>query len=241
MQNSKTYTIFKKASKYFFELLVVIFGVYLGFAANTYSEEQKQKAYINATIREMYVSLEQDIKDASLNKRGHESGLQSVKYFGKVFRGEQVAIDSFEQHLINVTRSYVSIQNTASFETLKSNGLNLITNDSLRSKIIKLYDFQYDVLEKIEETYAESQLFTNFYPDLVAILDQSLYYDDKGLLTKISYPLEITNAEKSRLVLMLKRLRYTRQFNISIYDEVIGDMNLLRLSLEKEYPLLKQK
>ena len=106
-------SFFKKISKYFFELLVVIFGVYLGFTANNYSEELKQREYINATIREMYVSLEQDIEDASLNKGGHEFGLKSVKYFGKVFRGEPIEIDSFENYLLNLTRNYVSIQNTA--------------------------------------------------------------------------------------------------------------------------------
>lgn len=234
-------SFFKKISKYFFELLVVVFGVYLGFAANNYSEELKQREYINATIREMYVSLEQDIEDAALNKRGHEFGLKSVKYFGKVFRGEPIEIDSFENYLLNLTRNYVSIQNTASFETLKVKGLNLITNDTLRSKIIKLYDFQYDMLEKVEEQYAESQLFKYFYPDFIQILDQSLYFGNKGQLEKISAPLEITNAEKSRLVLMLKRLMYTRNFNISVYDKVIGDMKLLRIGLENEYPFLKQK
>jgi len=242
MQSSKLTGIssfFKNISKYFFELIVVIFGVYLGFMANNYSEDLKQREYINTTIKEMYVSLEQDIDDAILNKKGHETGLNSVKYFGKIFRGEEVIKDSFDRHLINLTRSYVSIQNTASFETLKSKGLNLITNDTLRSQIIKLYDFQFDVLQKIEETYAESQLFTNFYPDLMEILDQSLYFDNAGRLEKIAAPLDITNAEKSRLVLMLKRLTYTRNFNISVYDEVIGDMKDLRISLVNEYPFLK--
>ncbi|MBP6238573.1 MAG: hypothetical protein KA536_20650 [Saprospiraceae bacterium] len=234
-------SFFKKISKYFFELLVVIFGVYLGFMANNYSEELKQRDYINATIKEMYVSLEHDIEDAVLNKSGHETGLKSVKYFGKVYRGEEVEIDSFEHHLLKLTRSYVSIQNTASFETLKSKGLNLITNDTLRSKIIKLFDFQFDMLEKVEEKYAESQLFANFYPDLMEILDQSLYFGNTGQLEKIAVPLDITNAEKSRLVLILKRLMYTRYFNISVYDDVIGDMKDLRISLENEYPFLKEK
>ena len=109
--------------------------------ANNYSEELKQKEYIDATIKEMYVSLGQDIQDAVLNKKGHESGLKSINYFSRIFRGERVDKDSFDQNLINLTRSFVSIQNTASFETLKSKGLNLITSDTLRTKIIKLYGF----------------------------------------------------------------------------------------------------
>lgn len=230
-----------KLLRYSAELFVVVFGVYLGFMANNYSEQLKQKEYINATIKEMYISLGQDIRDADLNKNGHKNGLGSITYFSNILAPRHVNLDSFDQHLLNLTRSFVSIQNTASFETLKSKGLNLISNDTLRSKIIKLYDFQYDVLQKIEETYAESQLFTNFYPDLIQILDQSLFFNNDGKLEKISDPLAISNAEKSRLILILKRLTYTRYFNISVYDEVINDMKDLKKSLENEYPFLNQK
>ena len=230
----------KKASKYFFELLVVIFGVYLGFKANNYSTELTQRDYVKATIKEMYISLEQDITDADLNRRGHKLGLESIGYFSNILHGEHVDLDSFDQHLLNLTRSFVSIQNTASFDALKSKGLNLVSNDTLRSKIIKLYDFQYDVLQKVEETYAESQLFTNFYPDLMQILDQSLFFYNNGQLEKISAPLAISNAEKSRFILILKRISYTRYFNISVYNEVINDMKELKKSLENEYPFLNQ-
>jgi len=230
---------FKKISKYFFELLVVIFGVYLGFMANNYSDELKQKQYSKATIKEMYISLEHDIKDADLNREGHYKGIESLKFFFRIVKGSEVDLDSFDQHLINITRSFISVQNTASFEALKSNGLSLIVNDTLRTKIIKLYDFQYDMLEKIEESYAESQLFKHFYPDLMNIIDKSLYYNDNLKLEKISRPLEISNEERSRLILLLKRLWNTRYFNISVYDEVIGDMQDLRTSLENVYPNIK--
>jgi len=75
----------------------------------------------------------------------------------------------------------------------------------------------------------------------MAILDQSLYFGNTGQLEKIAAPLDITNAEKSRLILILKRLMYTRYFNISVYDDVITDMKHLRISLEHEYPFLKEK
>lgn len=189
----------------------------------------------------MYISLHQDINDAEGNCKGHENGIVSAKYIGRIVKNLTPDIDSFEMMLFSTTRNFVSVQNTASFETLKSKGLNLITNDTLRSKIIKLFDFQFDMLEKVEEKYEESQLFANYYPDLMDILDQSLYFDNSGQLEKISAPLDISNAEKSRLVLILKRLTYTRNFNISVYDEVIGDMKDLRISLENEYPFLKEK
>ncbi len=160
--------------KYLFELFIVVFGVYLGFMANNYSEDLQQKDYVKTTIKEMYQSLDQDIKDADINKNGHILGLNSVNYFSRMVKSQDVNIDSFMWNYLSLTRSFVSIQNTAPFDALKSKGLNVVNNDSLRTQIIRLYDFQYDVLEKIEEKYQESQFYANESGDITAILDNSL-------------------------------------------------------------------
>ena len=89
-------------------------------------------------------------------------------------KSQDVNIDSFMWNYLSLTRSFVSIQNTAPFDALKSKGLNVVNNDSLRTQIIRLYDFQYDVLEKIEEKYQESQFYANESGDITAILDNSL-------------------------------------------------------------------
>lgn len=93
MQNSNQNTagLSSKILKYLAELLVVVFGVYLGFKANNYASELTQKDYVNATIKEMYHSLEQDIKDAELNMEGHRKGIViiyengTIEYTAEVF------------------------------------------------------------------------------------------------------------------------------------------------------------
>jgi hypothetical protein len=138
----------KQSLKYLAELLVVVFGVYIGFKANNYAEELKQKDYVNATIKEMYQGLSEDAKDAEENRKGHLGGQKAVTYFLKLSNNSPVNKDSFEFYLLAVlTRNFVSIQNTAPFETIKSKGFNLITNDSIRKNMIKLYDFQMKYLK----------------------------------------------------------------------------------------------
>ena len=244
MQNSKiNHTRLKSKTllKYLAELFVVVFGVYLGFMANNYSEELKQQAYIDATIKEMYNSLDEDIRDAEMNKFGHERGINAVKYFFKMVKGQLVTTDSFDIHHNTLTRNFVSIQNTSPFETIRSRGFNSISNDSLRRQMIKLYDFQYEVLEKIEEKYQESQLYANESHHINEILDNSLVFNEKGKLQKINIPLDISKEDRSRLILILKRIYNTRMFNISVYDEVIGDMKKLREHLAIVYPFVMKK
>lgn len=224
--------------RYLAELFVVVFGVYLGFMLNNYSEDLKQQAYIDATIKEMYYSLEKDIKDAEVNRKGHQNGIDAVNYFFKMVKGQTLNIDSFGIHHNTLTRNFVSVQNTSPFETIRSRGFNSIPNDSLRRQMIKLYDFQYEALEKIEEKYQESQLYANESHHINEILDNSLVYNENIKLAKIIIPLDITKEERSRLILILKRIYNTRMFNISLYDEVIGDMENLREHLAIVYPFV---
>jgi len=225
--------------KYLLELITVIFGVYIGFMANKYHETQKEHRYTQTVIKEMYQSLGSDIADASENLSGHKKGLTSVEYFFKIAEDKPVSTDSFGIFLLELTRSFLSIQNTAPFEALKTTGLNVITNDSLRTKIVHLYDFQYDILEKVEEQYPESNFAERYYQDIVGILDNGLVLGESGKIMAIRMPLPITPEERVRLFLHLRKIRYARWFNISVYQTVIAEMEALRGALKAEYDYLK--
>lgn len=224
--------------KYLAELFVVVFGVYLAFMASNYSEELKQKAYVDTTIKEMYHGLSQDIEDAEMNKKGHQQGINATEYFFRMVGNQKIEKDSFGYYLQTLTRNFLSVQNTSPFETIRSKGFNVITNDSLRRQMIKLFDFQYEVLEKIEEKYQESQLYANESHHINEIFDNSLIFNDNFKLEKIIIPLNISREDRSRLILILKRIYNTRTFNIYVYNEVIGDMKNLRDHLAIEYPFV---
>ena len=57
---------------------------------------------------------------------------------------------------------YISIQNISGYETLKSNGLELIRDDSLRFEIITLYEYDYSILKKFEEEYENIMPFISW-------------------------------------------------------------------------------
>lgn len=237
---NKPPTLFKNALwTYLLELITVIFGVYIGFMANKYQETQNENRYTQTVIKEMYQSLASDIADATENQHGHQTGLKSVEYFLKIAEDQPVSTDTFGQRFVELTRSFLSIQNTAPFEALKSTGLNVITNDSLRTKIVHLYDFQYDILEKAEEQYPESNLTERYYQDILEILDKGLVLGKAGKIIAIRRPLPITPEERVRLFLHLRKIRYARLFNLGVYDVVIAEMAALRAALKAEYDYLK--
>lgn len=231
----------KPISSLLLELLIVGFGVYLGFMANTYTQTQNEKSYINATIKEMYHSLGEDIIDAEGNKEGHHRGLIAVHYFANMLKNKPINQDSFLHYLQVLTRNFVSIQNSSAFETIRSRGFNVIENDSIRRQLIKLFDFKYEMLEKIEEKYQESQIYTNESNHINTILSNSLVFDENLKLSKIILPLKVTNQDRNRLILILHRISTTRNFNIMVYDDVINHMKLVKKQIAAQYPFVLQK
>jgi hypothetical protein len=168
--------------------------------------------------------------------------LKGVQYFMNLANNKAVSKDSFELYLFAVlTRTFMSIQNTAPFETIKAKGLNLIANDSLRQSMIKLYDFQYEALEKTEEKYQDNQFYANESNQINEILSPSIVYDEEGKFIKLRKPLLLNNEDRNRLIMILKRIKFNRNFTIAFYDEVIQDIQNLRKQLEVEYPFVLQK
>lgn len=59
--------------------------------------------------------------------------------------------DSLKYHFGNIFGNWQLTENTAAWENLKSIGLDLISNDSLRSSLSHLYSTKYKYLENIEK------------------------------------------------------------------------------------------
>ncbi|MDZ4679204.1 MAG: hypothetical protein SH848_06030 [Saprospiraceae bacterium] len=117
--------------------------------------------------------------------------------------------------------------------------MNVITNDSLRTKIVHLCDFQYDILEKVEEQYPESNFAERYCQDIVGILDKCLVLGEGGKIIAVRTPLPITPEERVRLFLHLRKIRYARLFNLGVYEGAIAEMEALRAALKAEYDYLR--
>jgi hypothetical protein len=59
--------------------------------------------------------------------------------------------DSLEYHFGSFSLGTVFIKNTSAFESLKSIGIDLISNDSLRQQITQLYAVSYDYILSVQE------------------------------------------------------------------------------------------
>ena len=151
MFKQKATNLFKK---YFSEFALIFISVILAFALTEWSNNQGKKISEEKIFLEILNGLKKDSIDLTGNIDAHKNGIKACKYWRKVITDNKADKDSLIGYYFLLTRNVISIQNISGYETLKSKGLETIKNDSLRVKIINLYEFDYQVMKKFEETGA---------------------------------------------------------------------------------------
>ena len=182
--------------KYGFEFLSIFIAVIAAFALNNWNEVRKNNRIENKILIEILHGLEKDINDVKENKGGHNAGIAACRYWRNLINNEEVNLDSLSRYYHTLTRDYISIQNISGYESLKSKGLELVKDDSLRFEIITLYEYDYNVLKKLEEEYQEMQYYKNYFPEINKYVAPNFIYGDKGEMVSIKIPLQINANEK---------------------------------------------
>ncbi|MEM6699972.1 MAG: DUF6090 family protein [Bacteroidota bacterium] len=202
--------------KYFLEFLSIFIGISVAFALEKWNEDRRDQRSEEKTLLEIKNGLHQDILDIEQNIGGHKAGLNACNYFRKIIDDQPVAKDSLAKQYFYLLRDYISIQNKTGYESLKSKGLELIQDDSLRFAIISMYDIHYEILEKLEEQYSEMQFNQNYYQSINDLLSPYMVFDEKGLLIDIEYP-ELSKKDRRAFLSYLWRIENNRQYVMKYY------------------------
>lgn len=219
---------------YTFEFLSIFIAVISAFALNNWNDNRKANKSENKILIEISNGLKKDIKDIRQNKLGHKKGIYACKYFRNLLADKKVNSDSLLSYYSALTRDFISIQNTAGYETLKSRGLELIKNDSLRLQIITMYDYNYSILRKLEEEYSEMQFQENYFVEINKSLAPNFQFDINNNITGINLPLKISTEEEKIILLYLLKIQRNREFILKYYSEIEKKVTELQKQIIKE-------
>lgn len=220
---------------YLFELLSVFIGVTLAFMLNKWNEDRKEEASETNILKEIRNGLKLDLTDLDSNIHGHNQGIEACKFFRKLIDNKIEDKNSHAPDLyVTLLRDFISVQNISAYEALKSNGLETITNDSLRFQIIEVYDFDYEILKKFEEEYYAMQ-YNQKYADIInEVLLPFMEFDEKGVFIAFKRPIKLSEKDKKRMLLYLWQIEYNRKFNIQFYYMTKGKVEKLIENINAE-------
>lgn len=206
--------------KYAMEFISIFVAVISAFALNNWNENRRDNQAATKILTEISNGLEKDLIDIKINIGGHQEGVRSCQFWRKILAGEEVQLDSLNQKYLSLTRDFFSAQNNSGYETLKSNGLELLKNDALRFSIISLYEYDYESLKTMEENYYEMQFQENYYKDFNRWIAPNFEFDDRGNIATLNLPLKMNTAEKKILMAYLWKIEVNRNFILFYYADM---------------------
>ncbi len=230
MKNVKS----KKRKKYGVDFLLMFIAVVAGFALNNWTENRRDGNAESKIMAEIYNGLKKDIDDIRINKAGHMGGMKACDFWRDLVEGRDVKLDSISQHYFDLTRDYISIQNVSGYETLKSRGLELVDNDSLRAAIISIYEYDYSTLRKLEEEYNEMQFQRNYFKEINSYLAPSFMFDEKGHIVNIDLPLNLSESDRKIMLTYLWKIQVNRNVMLGFYSDIEDKVNDVLKKIEKE-------
>ena len=220
--------------KYAIEFLSIFIAVLSAFALNNWNDNRKSDIAETRILSEISSGLSKDLEDVNLNYFGHKSGISSCQYWRRLANGDTVSSDSLVIQLVRLTRDFISIQNTAGYESLKSKGFETIKNDSIRLDIISIYEYDFNILRKLEEETKETQFHTSYFMPINEIIAPYLEFDDQGMVVEIKQPIVLNEIDKKRLLSYLLKIELNRNFILRYYKSMEVKIEKLINDIETE-------
>ncbi len=194
------------------EIVLIFIGITIAVWFNNWNEHQKSKKIEVKSLVEIKNAIGQDLLDIEENIFGFSKRVHLFKQLIRHIENELPLNDSLRINLPYLQGITTFLSNTGPYETLKSRGLETISNDSIRLKISLYYDFEFEKIQTNEKQHSDHYL-NYLKPAMIEQFDLS------------DYKLEPLN---------FKKLIKNFEFKQTIYWALRTDNYMLELYLDLE-------
>ena len=132
------------------EILLVVIGILIALQVNTWNENRKSKNTEVLLLDELISNLEADIYSINYDFNTHTEALESCNRILRTLDENKEYNDSFSIDISHTNCYSVFKYNQGAYQSLKSIGIETISDRKLISQIVDLYDHWYEI-------YAENQ------------------------------------------------------------------------------------
>lgn len=182
-----------KTGKYFKyaigEIVLVVIGILIALSINNWNERRKTKKFEHEILKDITNGIEGNYFQIDLSLRNNNASIKSAKIILNALENNLPYNDSLDLHF-SKSISWVSVKfNNNGYESLKSYGVNLITNDTIRD-IVNIYNIGWmETLAERQENYfynTASPILTELF-DKVAMRTEMKPFDYNSLKDSKKY------------------------------------------------------
>lgn len=201
----------KNWKKYVFEFISIFLAITLAFLLDRWNDNRKDRIAETKILEEIYNGLERDSLDLANDEKYFKIAFRGIQYFNEIIDGKIVENDSLTTFYFLFSRESIVVQNKSGYESLKSRGLETIKDDSLRRKIINLYEVDYELARKFNEEYSEYKFMQNYFHKINDAIAPYFEYDSVNNIQGIRLPIELDEKERSLLKSYLWKIAVGKQ------------------------------
>lgn len=128
---------------------MVVIGILIALQVDTWREEQKSKNYERSILTEIRNSLLQGIPDSEAIRERARSTREGAIRIAEYLNGSSLPEDSLHLLIERLRFRRIYNYNSGPYESLKSAGIEKISNDSLRFELIALYDDLFPAADQL--------------------------------------------------------------------------------------------
>ena len=156
------------------EIVLVVIGILIALQINTWNENRKERFIEQKILLSLNNDLETDISNMkSMISNDSTLNQTNIKLIKLLKDSLAEYNSSYDEMFGNINRYDLFYPQKMGYEALKSRGLEILRNDSLKSQIVNLYDFQYALVA--ESMDLKKQLYlANFLATIYVLLVKSM-------------------------------------------------------------------
>ncbi|MCW5898562.1 MAG: hypothetical protein KIT10_04770 [Flavobacteriales bacterium] len=217
------------------EILLVVIGILIALSINNASAEKKTRGKELALLQEMQKNLTTDLQDVRYNVTGNKERIRANESVLKALQDRAALDDSLKHHFGNILGNYQISENTAAWENLKSVGIDLISDDSLRNAISALYSTKYAYVENVEKGLDDGYQWDHVYPQVLEHLNMEA-------LWKAAMPVDHERLMDDRKFQeVLKMNLFIRRYMQGQYEMIEGEITSILEMLDAHVKRLEDR
>ncbi|MET6992051.1 hypothetical protein [Sediminicola arcticus] len=232
MGQNKTGKYFKYAIG---EIILVVVGILIALWLNNLNLKSQQRIEEINILKGLKKDFQEDIIDFKLNINAYKNISSSVDLVLNSLESSAIYNDSLDYYFSGTITWPRSIINKNSFDVLKSKGLDLISNDSLRNEILNFHGQVYAGIKTWEDQFNRDIYFNEMLKRFDKVEPWKFDKDGKfyrGVMKPINYNALKTDTLYLSLLRTMKRDAETLLY--SEYLTTIKDLKSLVADIDKE-------
>lgn len=218
------------------EIFLVVIGILIALQINTWNEQKKIRQYEVKMLKELKSTLQKDRRYFS-NQIPHLANKQkAANRLLAMLESKEENLDTLNRYFSNLRYEILFQYNSGAYGSIKSGGIDKISNDSIRAKMADLYEFLIPRSEKLfiglkDSEADENELIESLTSREIIVMKNG----EKSIQNRFSDPKSIYREEFLHLLQMQKRnTALTKNQMESLIPHLDELLELLDIALQGE-------